>query len=646
MDVLLVVAGIALLAGPVLALVALISVRQLESRTGTSRIQELTSRVYALEQLVKQLASREVRPSRETAAARQEVPQAEPPLPSSVEPGSAASPMAPATPPAPTPSFSLPGSGGRSHGVSPPLEPLPRPPGTPAPDLESVIGGRWLNRIGIVALLIAVSYFLKLAFDNNWIGPTGRVAVGILLGALMLPWSRWLYGRGYSYFSDGIAALGEATLFLSLWAGCQYYSLYSRTVGFAAMITVTAVMAAIAIGRNSQGIAVMSLLGGLLAPVLASSGKDEQLVLFTYLLVLGAGALVMAAKNQWSSLQPIAFVGTQLYFWGWYNQFFHRTLPLERTVVFASLFFLLYSLLPVRKAIEGARFDKVDTVVVLLNEFAFSGALFVLLWPNDKWPLTLLFVALAAAHVGVARLVPAAKPGPSETARLLFAGLALTYLTAAIPVRFEGQWITLCFAAEGAILVWTGFRTVSNFLRQAGYFLLAVAALRLLAEPPGGGALFFNARFAQFALMIACFGVALGAARSHRASIAGREQAEIGLLGVAINVYALIALSAEFWDYFGKATTAMDATLARHLSLSILWTGYATALILFGVQNKSALMRWQGLALFGLVVGKVFLYDLSFLERAYRILSFLVLGAVLLGVSFLYQRKLARERAP
>ena len=96
MDVLLVVAGIALLAGPVLALVALISVRQLESRTGTSRIQELTSRVYALEQLVKQLASREVRPSRETAAARQEVPQAEPPLPSSVEPGSAASPMAPA----------------------------------------------------------------------------------------------------------------------------------------------------------------------------------------------------------------------------------------------------------------------------------------------------------------------------------------------------------------------------------------------------------------------------------------------------------------------------------------------------------------------------------------------------------------------
>jgi uncharacterized membrane protein len=50
------------------------------------------------------------------------------------------------------------------------------------------------------------------------------------------------------------------------------------------------------------------------------------------------------------------------------------------------------------------------------------------------------------------------------------------------------------------------------------------------------------------------------------------------------------------------------------------------------------------LILFGLVVGKVFLYDLSFLERAYRILSFFILGAVLLAVSFLYQRKLARAK--
>jgi hypothetical protein len=45
-------------------------------------------------------------------------------------------------------------------------------------DLESRIGGKWFSRVGIVALLISVSYFLKLAFDNDWIGPSGRVAIG------------------------------------------------------------------------------------------------------------------------------------------------------------------------------------------------------------------------------------------------------------------------------------------------------------------------------------------------------------------------------------------------------------------------------------------------------------------------------------
>jgi len=507
-----------------------------------------------------------------------------------------------------------------------------------------VIGGRWFYLIGIVALLIAISLGVKYAFDNKWIGPTGRVAIGILLGASMLPWSQWLLGRGYRYFSEGIAALGEATLFVSVWAGCQYYTLYSRDVGFVAMIVITAVMAAIAIGRDSQRIAVMSLLGGLLAPLLASSGRDEQVVLFTYLLVLGAGALAVAASKEWRSLPITAFVGTQIYFWGWYSEFFHRASPVERTVLFASLFFFLYAALPLARAMRSAPGGNLDVLLLLANEFLYSAALFILLWPDDKWPLTLLFVALAAAHVAVARLVPAAKAGQSGLARLLYAGLALTYLTVAIPVRLEGKWITFSFAVEGAILVWTGFRAANQFLRQAGYLLLGISALRVLFFPPQGGAFLFNPRFAGYLVMIACFALALGSARAHESGFGGQERIEVGLFAVAINAYALVALSAEFWDYFGKTSAGIEATLAQHLALSVLWTAYASALLFVGMQKKSGLLRWQSLALFGLTVGKVFLYDLGFLDRGYRIFSFFVLGAVLLAVSFLYQRRLAREK--
>src|SRR5216684_3055023 len=95
-----------------------------------------------------------------------------------------------------------------------------------------------------------------------------------------------------------------------------------------------------------------------------------------------------------------------------------------------------------------------------------------------------------------------------------------------------------------------------------------------------------------------------------------------------------------------RAGLGIDSGLAQHLALSLLWTAYASGLIALGVKRESALLRWQALVLFGLVVVKVFIYDSSFLERFYRIVSFFILGLVLLTVSFLYQRKVARGRSP
>lgn len=644
MEALVLLALLVLLLGPILAIIALVGVRRLEGDPASTRIGELTARVYALERLVEQLrtaAKAGPAPAPEAPAAGER--HAEEPAQATLSEETRTPPPAP---PPPIVSPAIPPPIVRREVPKPPIYPPPvwQDSSKEALDLEDRIAGRWFSRVGIVAILFSVSFGLKWAFDNEWIGPRGRVAIGILLGALMLPWSHWLLSRGYSYFSEGIAALGEATLFLSVWAGCQYYTLYSRDVGFASMIAITAAMAAVAIGRDSQRIAVLSLIGGLLTPALVSSGQNQQVVLFTYLLLLGAGALVIQWKKTWNALALISFIGSQIYFWGWYSEFFHVDSPVERTVIFATLFFLLYAALPTLRAFRGAGMDELDVAMVLFNSFAFAGAIFVLLWPNDKWPLTLLFLALAAAHVAIARLIPAPKPEASGLPRLIFAGLALTFLTLAIPVRLEGNSITLSFAVEGAVLVWTGFRSPSNFLRQSGYLLLAVAALRLVVWPPAGGTIFLNARFGAYLAMIACFAVALWSARSHGSEVAGQERIEVGIFAIAINVYALTALSLEFWDYFGKAATGMDAALAQHLSLSVLWTAYAAGLLTAGTKTKSALLRWQSLVLFGAVMGKVFFYDLSFLDRGYRILSFFVLGAVLMAVSFFYTRKLAQQR--
>jgi uncharacterized membrane protein len=648
MAILVVLLCLLIIATPILAILAFVRVQRLAQQLQAARLQDLIARVYSLEQQLSQLAKSvqtlggsQAGPPSESAAPAQRVGL--PPTPTHTAPSAPASPLpcvSSTVPPPPGVRKPMPAA---NLNDTPSSEPATRAK-VALTDLEGLIAGRWLNRIGILALIVAVSFFLKYAFDNNWIGPSGRVGIGILSGAAMLPWSHWLLGKGYSYFSEGIAALGQATLLLSVWAGCRYYSLFNTDAGLAGMVVITVVMAAIALGRDSQRIALLSLLGGFLTPILLSSGRDEQVALFTYLLILGGGLLIIGARRDWQLLAPFAFFFTQIYFWGWYASFYQPA-KLERTIIFATLIFLLYCALPVLRTVRFSSLDEVGLFIVPLNSLAYLGAAYAMLWPEYRGPLTLLVLALSAGHIVLARLVPPPKPGEWPVTRQLFAGLALTFVTVAIPIRLDGKWITLALALEGAIVIRIGYRALMPALRGAGFLLLAIAALRVVVLPLPAQPALFNERFGTYVGVIVSMGIALFAARQHIAATNQPQTGTVGLLGVAINLDALLALSLEFWDYFGQTTSRSLATgFAQHLALSLLWTVYASILILVGMKRQSPPLRWQALVLFGLVVIKVFVYDSSYLERFYRILSFFVLGLVLLIVSFLYQSKTSRER--
>jgi uncharacterized membrane protein len=629
-----------ILLGSILGFVAFSAVRRVESSLKAFPLNELTFRIHNLEKTLAEL--QKLTAAHAPRAETDEAPfPSVPPAPTEVPAPAKPAPTIPAQPSPLPPPPPRPCEVAASIPLL--LPPIPKEPS--ANDLEALIGGRWFNRIGIIALLFAISYFLKLAFDNNWIGPAGRVAIGMVLGASMLPWSLWLLGRGYTYFSDGIAGLGEATLFVSVWAGCQYYSLFSRQIGFAALVLVVVVMALLALRRASQPVAFLSLLGGLLTPALMSRGENQQVMLFSYLLCLGAAALVIRWRKNWQILLPLAFVTTHLYFWQWYDSFYGRNLFLERTIVFVSLFFLLYSVIPTLRAFRQLELPPVDLLLVVANAVAYAIPLYVLLWPADRWPLTLFFLMLAAVHLGVASILPGSASSGSLGPRYLYLGLAVIFLTLAIPTKFDGNTITLTLTVEGGALAWIGLRSDGALLRPAGYILLGVAGFRLIFIPPAAKTFLWNERFASYLVLIAALLVPLWTAASPRDRESESGETEIASLSVACNFFALLALSLEFWDYLGRGSAASDHSLAQHLSISVLWTCYAGALILFGLLRHSALMRWQSLILLGIVVVKVFLIDLSSLDRAYRIFSFFVLGSALLAVSFLYQRKQARGRS-
>jgi uncharacterized membrane protein len=160
-----------------------------------------------------------------------------------------------------------------------------------------------------------------------------------------------------------------------------------------------------------------------------------------------------------------------------------------------------------------------------------------------------------------------------------------------------------------------------------------------------------NQTLVSFALLVAALWlVAHEYARARPELDEGEEL--LPVVTVVANVLALAGLSLEAVGYFRSrmegeqdAGRLRDLELAKQLSLSVIWAVYGAGLLLAGGVRRVRLLRLMALALLGLTTLKVFLLDLSALDRAYRIVSFIVLGAILLAVSYLYQKSQQRAAA-
>ncbi len=87
-----------------------------------------------------------------------------------------------------------------------------------------------------------------------------------------------------------------------------------------------------------------------------------------------------------------------------------------------------------------------------------------------------------------------------------------------------------------------------------------------------------------------------------------------------------------------------DDPAARAGAVSIWWGVFAIALLSWGFLARSAGVRWAGLGLLGIATGKALIYDLSGVDPAWRVASFLALGLLLLGVGAGYMRRIGRAR--
>ncbi|MGE5056196.1 MAG: DUF2339 domain-containing protein [Acidobacteriota bacterium] len=522
-------------------------------------------------------------------------------------------------------------------------------------DLESRIGSHWLNRIGIAALLIGISYFLKFAFDNNWIGPAGRISIGLVAGIAIVIWSERFRAKDYKAFSYSLKAVGIGTLYLSLWAAFHLYSLISSSVAFAMMLVVTAATSVMALSQDAQILAAFALVGGFSTPLLLKTGENREVALFTYVAILDIASLVLVTFRPWRRLLVMSYVGTLTLYLGWYWTFYDRT-QLSLTLGYATVFFAIFAIAPLitlQPDGEHPILAAIPAVLAFVNAGVYFLEAYAMIQEVNKVNMAWFALALAAVYIFLSRQVHARKmaTGTSEILYYLHLALAIGFITVAIPIRLDAHWITIGWFIEAGVLLWIANRIHSDFLNAFALGALVLGVTRLLAlDNFHTTQLIFNLRMATFAVAVAVLGTVawFGVKREDETA-----QTISAIAVVALNFLALIALSREVSDYYLRQMAGFRSTgyqwrgayldyhnleIARDFTYSALWMAYGAMLMIVGFVRRSAFVRWQALILIAVTIVKVFVYDVSQLDRAYRIVSFIVLGALLLAISFVYQR--------
>ena len=628
---------------------------------------------------------------------------------------------------------------------------------------EKFIGENLFGKIGILVFVIGVGFFVKYAIDKDWINETLRTVLGFLTGSALLVVAERLQKK-YRTFSSLLAGGAFAVFYLTVAIAFHFYHLFPQTVAFIILIVITLFMSILSVLYDRRELAIISLVGGFLAPFIVSSGDGNYMVLFTYISILNLGMFGLSIYKKWGELPVIAFVFTYLVM-GLFLLTGYSTGTAIISVhlfAFATLFYFIF-LLPILSIlrIEAIKKNRGLLLVIITNNFIYLllGILFL-----RNMELAFKSEGLLSLFIAIINLVLVIwlRMSKKDYKFLIYAmlGLVLTFVSITIPIQLDGNYITLFWAAEMVLLLWLYVKSKIWIYERATLVLMGLTLISYLMDvsavilsSPSSDTIFLNSSFATslfvglaagaFALMMGHYRSLFSEARCLRyvpwnpvmlltsaailyytfmaefsLHLAGAtrsgmmlvftsaaililsyafkkrfpiEQCTIPYLaGLGINVliyainiwgdqwahmslspvllrwlaaafiivnlyyvarqyYTIIGLKIHFTVYLNVLALLLWLTMAR----SFLWqagvedfdAGFSVSLSIagfvqmaLGMRLHQKVLRIISLSTFGIVLLKLILKDLWAMPTIGKIIVFIILGLILLVLSFLYQK--------
>src|ERR1017187_798758 len=521
-----------------------------------------------------------------------------------------------------------------SPAPAPVPEPVPPPPqfvprfATPEPprpsrsseEWEAVVGGNWLNKLGIFVLVIAIALFLGYSFTQ--MGPAGRSAIGLAISFALLIGGVILERRApYVIFARGLLGGG--------WAGL-YFTTYAMQAVDAAKVIHNPLLGgflllAVATGMvvHSLRYRVQALTGLAYFMAFATLAITPVTTLSVIALIPLAGSLlIIAYRFSWSGMVLFGLVAT-------YATCASRGdngAPLwSAQTVFAAywLLFEAYDLLRAhRRSNHGA-----EQAALPLNALGFAGLSYAKWSAADPAQLYLLASGIAVAYLAdtILRAIlrpPGSFPPEATTEERIFAGgyegpitLAAACSVVAAALKLHGQTANAVLLAEGELLFLAGLIFRQDYPRRLAGTLFAGLGLKLLlTDIPDAGTVQFAGRTVQdWTPPAALAALLFYINRGLRTLPLFTFETGVGTSADAADTSVRATLSRG--RPYGFAASALVALVIgfeislRHLGIT--WLGFGAVLFVFGWQFRLFDFRLQGYLAGVLALGAVWLHQIE-----------------------------------
>jgi uncharacterized membrane protein len=377
------------------------------------------------------------------------------------------------------------------------IRPTP-PPSKPSffernPDLEKFIGENLINKIGIAILVLGIGFFVKYAISQNWINAYGRTAIGVLCGGILITLAHRLRNK-FSSFSSVLVGGGLSVLYYTITIAFHEYHIFSQVVAFTLMSTVTLFAVILSIFYNKKELAVLAAIGGYTSPIMLSTGDGNYMALFTYMIILNSGMLVLAYVKKWKILHIISYGFTVIIYASWLmitlqNE---KPFPYMGAFVFATIFYFIFFLMNIIQTIkDNSKLTPQDIIILLSNTFLYFAVGIFLLENLYQGQLRGLFTLVIAIINFLFCYLIYKKANTDRNLLYLLIGIILTFVSLTIPMQFKGNQITMFWAAESVLLLWMSQKTNLKIFKNSSLIILIIMLGSLILD---WGNIYFNSQ--------------------------------------------------------------------------------------------------------------------------------------------------------